>query len=114
MQFQNQPIFHVHCRPTMATLAIGSLLQNSRLSSSSGPKWLLNIKPLRSLDLDCSPHRKLLYSRGVCSSNSNPCGKFHVIKASSTDTASIDTSSSSDILYEQTFPVNRIKKLFTP
>ncbi|TYI93451.1 hypothetical protein E1A91_D02G137100v1 [Gossypium mustelinum] len=95
----------------MATLAVGSLLQNPRLSSPRRQKLLLNLKPLRSLDLDCSPHRKLLCSRGACFSNSNPCGKFYIVKASSTDTAPIDTFSSADILYEQTFPVNRIEKV---
>ncbi|MBA0855881.1 hypothetical protein Goshw_020522 [Gossypium schwendimanii] len=98
----------------MATLAFGSLLQNPRLSSSRGQKLLLNLKPLPSLDLDCSPHRKLLCSRGACFSNSNPCGKFHIVKASSTDTAPIDTFSSADVLYEQTFPVNRIEKKHRP
>ncbi|MBA0711285.1 hypothetical protein Golax_010482, partial [Gossypium laxum] len=96
----------------MATLDFGSLLQNPRLSSPRGQNLLLNLKPLRSLDLDCSPHRKLLCSRGACFSNSNPCGKFHIVKANSTDTAPIDTFSSADVLYEQTFPVNRIEKVF--
>ncbi|XVF03394.1 hypothetical protein REPUB_Repub04eG0257500 [Reevesia pubescens] len=93
----------------MATVAIDSIFQNPRLSFRPEAKVLL--KPSRSLD--CSRNRKLLFSRGACfSSSSKPRWKIHVIKASSTDSALIDTSSSDDVLYKETFPVKRIEKIF--
>ncbi|GMJ13462.1 ALPHA-AMYLASE-LIKE 3, alpha-amylase-like 3 [Hibiscus trionum] len=93
----------------MATIAAGSLLQNPMLSSSRcGAN--LSLKPVYSLD--CSRNRKLLYSGGAFFSNSTSCRKnIHVVKASSTGTASIDTSSFDDVLYKDIFPVNRIEKV---
>ncbi|OMP12226.1 hypothetical protein CCACVL1_00071 [Corchorus capsularis] len=91
----------------MTTVAIDSLLQNPALSFR--PKAKVFLKPSRSLN--CSRNRKLLFSRAACSCSFKPRRKIHVVKASSTDTALIDTSSSDDVLYKETFPVKRIEKV---
>ncbi|XVE53285.1 hypothetical protein DITRI_Ditri02bG0192300 [Diplodiscus trichospermus] len=94
----------------MASIAIDSLLQNPTLSFRPEAKVLLK----QSRSLNCSRDRKLLFSRGACFCSFKPCRKIHVVEASSTDTAVIDTfdtSSSDDVLYKETFPVKRIEKV---
>ncbi|XVF85996.1 hypothetical protein PTKIN_Ptkin17bG0165500 [Pterospermum kingtungense] len=94
----------------MATVTVDSLIQNPRLSFR--PKVNVFLKPSRSLN--CSRNRKLVFSKAVCLSSFKPCRKIHVVKASSTDTALIDTfdaSSSDEVLYKETFPVKRIEKV---
>ncbi|KAL4279765.1 hypothetical protein GQ457_03G012120 [Hibiscus cannabinus] len=93
----------------MAIVVVGSLLQNCKLYSSS-PRLNLLLKPFHSLD--CSRLRKLLYCSRACFSNSTSCRKnIHVLKASSTGAAPIDTSSSNDVLFNFELPEMKRMKL---
>ncbi|XP_021299560.1 alpha-amylase 3, chloroplastic isoform X1 [Herrania umbratica] len=94
----------------MTTAAIDSPLQNPVLSFR--PKAKVLLKPSRLLN--CYRNPKLLFSRGACSCSFKPRRRIHVVEASSTDAAVIDTFeafSSDDVLYKETFPVKRIEKV---
>ncbi|KAK8659257.1 hypothetical protein V6N13_029465 [Hibiscus sabdariffa] len=94
----------------MAAVAVDSLLQNPTLLLRPNSKVLL--KPSRSFD--CSRNWNTLHSRSSCFCTFKPRPTSHVLSATSSETAlvdSFDTSSSDDVVYEETFPVKRIEKV---